>query len=194
MLNTHRGLWGYTGTAGGEMPVSVQSTGMGGPSAAIIVEELVELGARTLVRVGTCGALVPELNLGDLVVAGEALAQDGASRALGAEARASADPDLTRALAEAARAEPATVASTDLFYDPREEVVEQWIEAGAVAVEMESATIFRIAERHGVRAGCLLGVSDVIADGARERIDRQDLERLGVRLGEIAIKALGSAE
>jgi uridine phosphorylase len=161
---------------------------MGGPSAAIIVEELIELGARTLVRVGTCGALAPEPALGDLIVAAEALAEDGASRALGATGRATADRALTSALAGAAGTSPATVVSTDLFYDPRDELVEAWTEAGAVAVEMESATIFRIAERHGVRAACVLGVSDLVA--TRERIGRDDLERLGVRLGEVAIEAL----
>jgi uridine phosphorylase len=188
MLNTHRGLWGYTGTADGGLPVSVQSTGMGGPSAAIIVEELVELGARTLVRVGTCGALVPDLALGDLVVAGEAIADDGASRALGASARVAAEPGLAAALAAAAETTPATVVSTDLFYDPRERLLDEWRRAGAVAVEMESATIFRIAEIHGIRAACMLGVSDLLSP--RKRIGRDQLERLGVRLGELAIAAL----
>src|SRR3954463_7464970 len=85
MFNHNRGLWGYTGPAKADgAPLTIQSTGMGGPSAAIVVHELIELGLRTAVRVGTCGALVPELQLGDLVVACGALAQDGTSRALGA--------------------------------------------------------------------------------------------------------------
>src|SRR5215218_8354130 len=70
VLNTNRGLWGYTGTAADGGPLTIQSTGMGGPSTAIVAEELIELGARRLVRVGTCGALVDELRLGDLLVAG----------------------------------------------------------------------------------------------------------------------------
>src|ERR671932_566488 len=65
-VNAERGLLGYTGAYRGR-PVSVQATGMGGPAAAIVVEELVRLGARRLVRVGTCGALRPGLALGDLV-------------------------------------------------------------------------------------------------------------------------------
>ena len=64
MFNHARGLWGYTGTAADGLPLSVQSTGMGGPSAAIVVEELIELGARRLVRIGTCGALVGGLRAG----------------------------------------------------------------------------------------------------------------------------------
>ena len=65
MLNTNRGLWGYTGAAADGEPLTIQSTGMGGPSAAIVVEELIALGARRLVRVGTCGALAGGSRLGD---------------------------------------------------------------------------------------------------------------------------------
>src|SRR3954471_6894118 len=83
MFNHNRGLWGYTGTAADGEPLTIQATGMGGPGAAIVVHELVELGARRLVRVGTCGSLVPEARLGMLVVVTEAHAADGASRALG---------------------------------------------------------------------------------------------------------------
>ncbi len=83
MFNHHRGLWGYTGTAGDGEALTVQSTGMGGPSAAIVMHELVALGARRAIRVGTCGALDPMLGLGDLVVAREAIGADGTSAALG---------------------------------------------------------------------------------------------------------------
>ena len=84
MFNHNRGLWGYTGTAADGAPLTIQSTGMGGPSAAIVIEELVQLGARRLVRVGTCGTLVGGFALGDTIVAREAVCADGASRALGA--------------------------------------------------------------------------------------------------------------
>ena len=92
MFNHARGLWGYTGTASDGRLLTVQATGMGGPSAAIVVQELVELGARRLLRVGTCGALDADLALGELVVAGEVLAADGASRGLGAGERVAPDP------------------------------------------------------------------------------------------------------
>ena len=97
MFNHHRGLWGYTGTARDGALLSVQSTGMGGPSAAIVCEELVMLGARTLIRIGTCGALDAGLSIGDLVAVDKALALDGTSRALGAGAEVDPDPDLTAA-------------------------------------------------------------------------------------------------
>ena len=95
MFNHHRGLWGYTGAASDGRPLTIQATGMGGPSAAIVLQELIALGARRVIRVGTCGALVAGLELGSLVIAGEAICADGTSRALGAGARAAADGAIT---------------------------------------------------------------------------------------------------
>src|ERR1700760_4133670 len=69
MFNHTRGLWGSAGTAADGEPLTIQSTGMGGPSAAIVIAELADLGARRLLRVGTCGALAPGLELGDLLIA-----------------------------------------------------------------------------------------------------------------------------
>src|SRR5262245_49053114 len=97
MLNHHRGLWGYSGPAADGAPLTIQSTGLGGPSAAAVVAELIELGARRLVRVGTAAAL-GDTPLGALVVAEAAIAADGASRALGAGARAVADVALSALL------------------------------------------------------------------------------------------------
>src|SRR5262249_22646816 len=85
MSNHARGLWGYTGETADGRPLSIQATGIGGPSAAIVLTELAELGVKRAIRVGTCGALDPALAHGDLVVVGEALATDGTSRALGAD-------------------------------------------------------------------------------------------------------------
>jgi DeoD family purine-nucleoside phosphorylase len=193
MFNHHRGLWGYTGDAPDGVRLTVQSTGMGGPSAAIVVEELIALGARTLVRIGTCAALDEGLGLGELVVATEAIAADGASTALGAGETVPADPALVDALSEAAAAEggarAGAVASTDLFYDPREGMIEGWRERGGIAVEMEAAAVFRVAERHGARAGCLLAVSDLVPGGGG-RIGRDELEEAGLKLGRVAAAAL----
>ena len=94
MFNHHRGLWGYTGIAADGEPLTVQATGMGGPSAAIVTEELIALGAKRLVRIGTCGALVDDLELGELVAAETVLSADGASAALGANGALGSDPDL----------------------------------------------------------------------------------------------------
>jgi len=182
MFNTRRGLWGYTGTAADGGPVTVQSTGIGGPSAAVVIEELISLGARTLIRIGTCGALEPELELGALVAVTEAIASDGASQALGARGRVAPDPAVTRALCKCGLRGVLAV-STDLFYDdgsgPRE--------SGAQVVEMEAATLFALAARRNAAAGCLLAVTDLLAG---ERVGEDELERLGVRLGETALEAL----
>jgi uridine phosphorylase len=184
MFNHHRGLWGYTGAAADGEPLTIQSTGIGGPSAAIVVRELVDLGARRLIRVGTCGSLVASARLGTLVVATEAVAADGTSRALGAGERVSPDPGLLSALRAAAPdAMTGPVVTTDVFYGPTPEA------DGAVAVEMEAATIFQLASVLGVAAGCVLGVSDELA-GGRERIDEEGLAALGEAVGRAGAAAL----
>lgn len=189
MFNHQRGLWGYSGAARDGAPLTVQSTGMGGPSAAIVVEELIGLGARTLIRIGTCGALVGDLALGTMLPVEGSLAADGASRALGAGARVSADAEVVSALTDAAGRDPVTCVSTDLFYDPRDGVPEAWADAGAVAVEMEAAAVLQVAGRHGVRAGCLLAVSDRLV-GGRVRAPAEQVEEMGFALGETAWSAL----
>lgn len=190
MFNHNRGLWGYTGAAPDGELLTIQATGMGGPSAAIVVEELADLGVQLAVRIGTCGALDGACALGDLIAAREVLCADGASRALGAGERISGDAALTDALA--ARADHAAlVASTDLFYDPDEARLRSWREQGAVAVEMEAAAVLAVAARRGMRAACLLGVSDITAvAGSPLRIDHEALVELGVQLGRTALEAI----
>jgi DeoD family purine-nucleoside phosphorylase len=189
VLNTNRGLWGYSGTAIDGRALTIQSTGMGGPSAAIVAEELIGLGAQRLVRVGTCGALVGDLALGELLVADAALCEDGASRALGADARAEPDRALRAALA-AGGARTGLVVSTDLFYDPDEGRAARWVRAGALAVEMEAAALFTVASLRGAAAACLLAVTDLLAGGGRERIADAELAAAERALGESALAAL----
>jgi DeoD family purine-nucleoside phosphorylase len=189
MFNHTRGLWGYTGTARDGKPLSVQSTGMGGPSAAIVVEELIDLGARTLIRIGTCGAVAASLDLGELVVAREVLGADGTSAALGGAERFAPDPALTAAL-EAAGARPVTAISTDVFYERRTHLTREWVQAGAEVVEMEAAALLAVAAHRGARAAVLLAVSDQLQDGERHRLDVEGVEAAGVRLGEAAWAAL----
>ena len=189
MFNHARGLWGYTGTAPDGRSLTVQSTGMGGPSAAIVVEELISLGARTLIRIGTCGALVDGFELGQLVAARQVLCADGTSAALGAGDRLRADPALTAGL-ERAGARPVRAVSNDLFYHAREEAVGDWIATGAEVVEMEAATLLAVAARHGARAAVLLAVSDLLGGEGRERIGPDTLEQAGIRLGEVGYAGL----
>lgn len=188
MFNHNRGLWGYTGTAPDGRPLTIMSHGMGGPSAAIVLEELCDLGLEIAVRVGTCGRLAGELALGDLVAVTAVMPGDGTSAALGADGMLLPDERLTARLAEHADRAGA-VASTDLFYDPDPARPERWRTAGALAVEMEAAAVLAVARRRGLRAACLLAVSD--ADpGSGERLDAQQLERASVRLGRAALEAL----
>lgn len=192
MFNHHRGLWGYTGAARDGQLLTVQATGMGGPSAAIVIEELIGLGAHTLIRIGTSGAIVGGVEIEDVVAVDRALADDGASRALGADGEVMPDPELTAALREACDGRAVTAVSTDLFYDPRAGVAEGWTARGAALVEMEAATLFQLALVHGVRAGCVLGVSDLVGS-ERTRIGHEQLADLGVRLGEVAFEGLERA-
>jgi uridine phosphorylase len=182
MFNHNRGLWGYTGASvsDGEL-LTIQSTGMGGPSAAIVLNELADLGVARAVRVGTCGALSAALSLGELVVAAEAVCGDGTSRALGAGAVVAADSGLTSALGGGSR-----VASTDLFYD---DSVARFGGTGAVAVEMESAALFQLGAVRGVAVACVLAVSDVLV-GGRERLSEEELVAAGERVGRAGAAAL----
>jgi DeoD family purine-nucleoside phosphorylase len=189
MFNHTRGLWGYTGRAADGEPLTVQATGMGGPSAAIVVEELIALGARRLVRIGTCASLVADLSLGDLIAAESVLPADGTSAALGANGALAPDPDLLARLVQAG-ARPATVASSDLFYDPRAGAAAAWIERGAIAVEMEAATVLSVAAHRGVEAACVLGVSDVPGEEGARRAGAEELEEIGLRVGRAGYAAL----
>ena len=199
MSNHARGLWGYTGETPDGQSLSIQSTGMGGPSAAIVLQELAELGVKRAIRVGTCGALDADLRHGALIVAGDALAEDGASRALGAGEVAEPDPELTGRVAGALEGAPSPVriVTTDLFYADREgdagpprARAEAWLRRGAVAVEMEAATLFTLGGRLGVETACLLTVSDTFEAGERRRISDEALAEAAARMGAAARTAL----
>jgi DeoD family purine-nucleoside phosphorylase len=190
MFNHNRGLWGYSGTAADGAPLTIQSTGMGGPSAAIVISELAQLGARVLLRVGTCGGLDPSLQLGELLIATEAIAADGCSRALGAGERTHATLAFNTSLGDGGgglRSGP--VVSSDLFYDTPQETQDGWAQEGALAVEMEAATLFTIAKRRGLAAGAVLIVSDLVAP-ERRRIDPDALRDAEHRLGDLAVRIL----
>lgn len=195
MFNHRRGLWGYTGRAADGESLTIQSTGMGGPSAAIVVEELADLGVQRVVRVGTCGALSDALGFGELVVVEEAICADGTSRALAGTDRVIPDPGLCAALDGDHRG---AVATSDLFYDPDLARLQAWAAAGALAVEMECAAVFAVAARRGLAAAGLLLVSDLVVParggrataGRRTRIGRDALRAGEERLGRAAAAAL----
>lgn len=171
LVTSHRGLLGYTGTVEGT-PISVQTTGMGTPSISIILEELLRLGARQFIRVGTCGGIAAGLRTGDLVLATAACPVDGATRTyLRGEAYApAADFTLTHALYHAAEklnvpVRHGLVASVDVLYNTEPDYAARWRERGVLAFEMEAAALFFLAARSGAQAACLLAVSDVLSAG-----------------------------
>ncbi|MSO42215.1 MAG: purine-nucleoside phosphorylase [Solirubrobacterales bacterium] len=196
MSNHNRGLWGYSGETPEGLALTIQSTGMGGPSAAIVLTELAELGVRRAIRVGTCAGISPELELGSLLRVEGAVGDDGTSRALGGGERVTPDAGLMAQLAEAGpESVAATVASTDLFYEPDGEGdarrrLASWTERGAEAVEMEAAALFTLGPRVGVAVGCLLVVTDVFAEGERVRIEEDPLAAAAERMGVVAAAAL----
>jgi uridine phosphorylase len=192
MFNHNRGLWGYTGPAllDGE-PLTIQSTGMGGPSAAIVIAELADLGARTVVRVGTCGGLDGSLALGELLAVSEAVSEDGTSRALQMGQRVGPDPDLLARLRAAGPVRAGPVVSTDLFYDTAPGTEERWRDDGLLGVEMETATLFALAVRRRLRAGAALIVTDLLFP-SRRRIGTEELREAEHRLGALAVAALAA--
>jgi len=183
-VNDHRGLFGFTGTFEGT-PVSVQTSGMGTPSLSIVVEELLNLGATRLIRVGTCGGIAPSLKTGDLVIATAACPTDGATQTyLHGEAYApAADFVLTRALVDAAakagiEATTGLVASVDVFYNTDDDYAKRWRERGVLAFEMEASALFFLAARAGVQAACALTVSDVLSEEVTTEESYLPLEEL----------------
>jgi DeoD family purine-nucleoside phosphorylase len=197
LVTEERGMLGYTGTYEGE-PVSVQATGMGCPSASIVAEELIQLGAKNLLRIGTCGAYSRELRLGDMIVATSATPNDGTVSSLtrGVPYAPAAHFDVVHAAHHAAesagrRTFVGPIVSSDLFYDPIEGPAELWGNLGVLAVEMEASAIFTIAAMRGVRAGCLLTVSDTV--GAEiVRISDEELRNAVDNMMALALDTLNA--
>lgn len=196
LVNDHRGMLGYTGTYRGA-PVSVQTSGMGTPSLAIVVEELLRLGARRLIRVGTCGGIGLGLNTGDLVIATAACPTDGATRTyLHGESYAPvADFELTHALVHAAEeagipVRTGLVASVDVFYNPDPDYAQRWRDRGVLAFEMEASALFYLAARNGVQAACALVVSDMLSEmvtSEESYLSPEDLAAAVDRMVELAL-------
>ncbi len=197
-VNDHRGMFGFTGTYAGT-PVSVQTSGMGTPSLSIVVEELLRLGARRLIRVGTCGGIATDLKTGDLVIATAACPVDGATTTyLHGEAYApAADFALTRALVDAAAAagigaRTGLVASVDVFYNTDDDYATRWRDRGVLAFEMEASALFFLAARAGVQAACALTVSDVLSEDVTTEesyLPLDELDRAIDRMIDVALEA-----
>ena len=188
-------MFAYTGHYQG-FPVSVMGTGMGIPSASIYVTELFEeYGVKQVIRVGSCGSIHPEVNVGDLVAAIGASTDSNVNRLrfLGHDFAAVADYGLLRNWVDEAEAQGVSVVvgnifSTDTFYHLSNEIYEAAARLRIVAVEMEAAAIYRIAAEHGGRALCVLTVSDQIAKG--ESMSASDRESSFVEMMRITLDSL----
>jgi len=183
LVNEERGMLGFTGTFEGK-PISVQTTGMGAPSSGIVFEELVTLGARRLIRVGTCGALLESINMGDTIVAISATADDQTPLRLAQmpSFAPTATFDLAEVAARLSRESGATVhvgpvVTSGLFYDPDTTSFARWKRVGHLGVEMEAAMMFTVAAIHQIESLAMMTVSDLLFEsGESQRISDTDLK------------------
>ena len=197
-VNHERGMLGYTGTFRGKR-ISVQSSGMGCPSAGIVIEELVQLGVKKILRVGSCGGLKLGLNMGELVVALSAVPADATPlHLIGNETHApTADWELVHSLVHHAKelGKPVNVGpvvSSDVFYNPDQGQYTRWADRGILAVEMEAAMLFTLGALRKIQAGCLLIVSDVVTAGQFKRISDEEMVAAVDEMTELALVTLTS--
>ncbi len=193
LVNSVRNCLGFTGTWKNRR-VSVQASGMGQPSLAIYVHELVTVyGARALIRVGTCGGLADKVKLRDLVIAATASTDSAMNRDVFGhwQFAPAADYRLMQKAAELAAARGLAwhvggIASGDVFYHPDGlETYQPLIAHGVLAVEMESAALYTLAARHGVRALTVCAMTDSIITG--EHIDAEARQSSLHELAELAL-------
>ncbi len=168
--NTYRQLLGYTGFYK-DTSISVQATGMGCPSLAIVVEELVRLGAKVLVRVGTSGIINHKIKPTDLIIATSSVAKEGTTKMYlkGEEYSPSASFEITRALVDAAetlnyKTHVGLIQTEDAFYATSKEDVPRLEQQGILAAEMEASALFLLGKLRQVETGCILVASNYIGE------------------------------
>ena len=195
--NEVRGMLGFTGTYRGE-PISVQGSGMGLPSLSIYANELFdEYDVRTVVRVGSCGALTEQVALRDIVIASGACTDSSMNRIRfeGLDYAPVADFGLMRSAYDAAAAKslPSTthvglLLSSDSFYNPRPELTARMVDYGVLAVEMEASALYTLAAKFRRRALAICTVSDHIVTG--EQTTSQEREQTFGDMVEVALESV----
>lgn len=195
---TYRHLYGYTGSYQG-VPVSVQTSGMGCPSLAIVAEEVIRLGAKRLIRVGTAGIVAGDVQPGDLIVASGANSNAGTTRQYLAPYAVCGTyahiPDfhLTQALAQhAPAAHVGLIQTDDAFYSTTPTESKALSDIGVLAVEMEAAALFLLGALRRVETGCILVASNRIGDSTF--VDPEVLKRSVKAMSEAALNAVVSLE
>jgi uridine phosphorylase len=181
MSNHARGLWGYTGRTPGGDELSLQSTGMGGPSAALVLSDLAELGLRRAIRIGTCAALAPDLELGQLLTVTEAHAWGGPG--IGAEAAVDPDPELAARLRETlgSGARAGSVASLDVLHIDGASAA-----PAADAADMQTAALLA----RGPKLGVAVAAALVVTSRRGTDLDDGEIEMAAERAGRAASRAL----
>ena len=168
---------------------------MGCPGATIVFEELIQLGCKKLIRVGTCGGLQAHHALGDLIVALSAVPADSTAMHLVADEPhcPTASWSLIHGAVHVAKEigqelHVGPIVSSDLFYNPSEGQYERWSDRGVLAVEMEAAALFTVGALRKVETACLLTVSDIVVEGEFKRISDDDLRAAVDRMTRIALE------
>ena len=193
-VNAVRGMLGFTGTWRGN-PVTIHGSGMGMPSLSIYANELIrDYGAKTLIRIGSAGAMLDRVKIRDVVIAMTASSISTPSRTFFREASfaPSADFGLLRAAVAAGEAKGTRlhvggILSSDVFYDERPDLTDMLARHGVLAVEMEAAELYTVAARHGARALAVLTISDHLL--THEALPSEDRERSFGDMVEIALEA-----
>ncbi|WP_377191258.1 purine-nucleoside phosphorylase [Ruegeria meonggei] len=194
LVNNVRGMLGFTGTWRGN-PVTIQGSGMGMPSLSIYVNELIrDYGAKTLIRIGSCGGMQDSVNVRDVILAMTSTTLSTPSRGILKELNFApcADWGLLQAAATAAAAKGTPthiggIYSSDVFYDERSDLNEQMVRHGILGVEMEAAELYILAARHKCRALAVLTVSDHLLTG--EALPASERESSFGDMVEIALQA-----
>jgi len=194
LVNEVRGMLGFTGTYKGNR-VTIHGSGMGMPSLSIYANELItEYGAKTLIRIGSCGAMQHHIKVRDVVIAMTATTLSTPSRGIFKELNFApcADYGLLEAAVAAARTKDTGVHvggiySSDVFYDERPDLTEIMVRHGILGVEMEAAELYNLAARHGVRALGIMTVSDHLL--THEALPSTDRERSFGDMVEFALEA-----
>jgi uridine phosphorylase len=169
----YRGFVTYSGKVDG-IGISACSTGIGCPSTAIVVEELVKIGAETLIRVGTTGALQPDIEIGDIIIATAAVRADGTTRSyLPVEYPAVANFEVVSALFQASKkmnkkVHQGIVLTSDSFYGGNNGATLRFGEANVLSIEMECSAIFTLTGLKGLRSGAILAVDGNLIKGIKK--------------------------
>jgi uridine phosphorylase len=186
MSNHARGLWGYTGRTASGLELTVQATGMGGPSAAIVLADLAKLGVQRAVRVGSCHGLGPHSSSGDLLTVGEALAGGGSAASFGVAPGTGVTPDpalledLRAELGDAAR--EAAVVSLDTMHEGESALPDE-----AAAADLQTVAVLARAKELGIAAAAVLIVSEAESG---EALDDAEMDAAAKRCGRAAAAAL----